>query len=609
MKETGILGRAEFLKVMDRLKHQFNDTKANVDLREQKFDSDLKKLMDFLQNEPLMPVRDGELLDASLEQAWQELKDILDRAVKDWAERAANYERNTEFREDHGDSLLVYVYGLVNTGKSSLGNFVAHGRHDPDGKFIKMSSNNSTAPEFFVRSVASGEQEEIEEANRKLVQICRFHTNIEEATDRIQGFKLPGLTWVDSPGLGSMSEANGKLASEYLDSADLALVTVNSAQPGRRSEFDELQKLINRGKPVMVLITRTDEIFLDEDEDGNLVNKLIMKSDRDRRAAVEWVESELEKLTGSGIGTPKVVTISVKYAEEHVGPTGARESGLSELFNQLSEIAVGRGVASKKEIPERNLHAFISKVVGEDKEFGAGKIVVRLTEFRQLLLELRVNLEKDMYQAKQFAGQEVTEMIEEEVDKHRARRDSDGLRSIIDQRFREIVDKHFHNAESKIALSIATELQALVPHNLGPAPEFMAVTTIISRTIRKHDWWVPLIGGVVGGVAGLVATGPVGAAIGVVAGATAGRAVYGKRNKTIDEIVEIGDNASEVKLKLGKYYHLLLQEKTKKIIKLLSDDILGPMDARTEKVVEQIEEFRYAWSGDTTPLAKEHGNQ
>ena len=608
MNETGVLGRAEFLKIMDGLKLQFDDIKANVDSREKKFDSDLKELMNFLQNEPLIPVHDGESLDESLLQPWQELKDFLDWAVKDWAERAANYERNTEFRNDHGDSLLVYVYGLVNTGKSSLGNFIAHGNHDPSNEFITMSSANNNAPKFFVRSVASGKLEEIEYANRKIAQMCRFHTNFEEATDRIQWFKLPGLTWVDSPGLGSVHQSNGKLAREYLDSADLVLVTVNHGQPGRRSEIDELQKLINRGKPVMVLITRTDEIHWDEDEDGNLVNKLIMKPDQDRREAVEWVASEIEKLTGGSVGTPKIVTISVKYAEVHPGFDGARNSGLSELFEQLREIAVGRGVTSKKEVPEKNLRNFISKVVGEDDEFGAGKIVIRLKELRQSLLELRKSLKTDMNQAEQFAEQKVAEMIDKEVEKHREGRDNEGLRKATNQQFHEIVEKHLVDAANKIASSVDAEVRALVPHNFGPAPEFRAVKTIVSHTVRRHVWWGALIGGMAGGVSGFVVAGPAGAAVGVGAGATVGKAVYGKRDKTIVQTVELGDNAREVALELRNHYCRLLREKANKIVRLLSEDILGAMDARTENVIERIEEFRNGWSCGTMPLANKEEN-
>ncbi|PQJ96335.1 hypothetical protein [Chromatium okenii] len=56
------------------------------------------------------------------------------------------YQRNTEFRENFGDSLLVYVYGKVKAGKSSIGNYVAYGHGDPHRSIIDAAE---PTPEFF----------------------------------------------------------------------------------------------------------------------------------------------------------------------------------------------------------------------------------------------------------------------------------------------------------------------------------------------------------------------------------------------------------------------------------------------------------------------------
>ncbi|MCP5972895.1 dynamin family protein, partial [Klebsiella pneumoniae] len=74
----------------------------------------------------------------------------------------------------------------------------------------------------------------------------------------IQGFKLPGFTWVDSPGLHSTNTANGDLARKYVDQADLILYTMNSQAPGRQSDMSEVSSLLNGKRSLMILLTGSD---------------------------------------------------------------------------------------------------------------------------------------------------------------------------------------------------------------------------------------------------------------------------------------------------------------------------------------------------------------
>ena len=66
---------------------------------------------------------------------------------------------------------------------------------------------------------------------------------------------MPGLTWVDSPGLHSVNRANGDLAREYVEHADLILYTMSSQAPGRASDMGEIGELLADKKSLMVLLT------------------------------------------------------------------------------------------------------------------------------------------------------------------------------------------------------------------------------------------------------------------------------------------------------------------------------------------------------------------
>ena len=594
MNGTDVVGRAEFLDVMNGLQREFEEAGKAVASREAEFDRDLRETMNFLKNEPLAPSGGAGSLDPSVREELERVRGVLDRAAVDWRERVGRYERNTEFRRDHGDSLLVYVYGLVKSGKSSLGNFVAHGRHDPDDEFVSAASGDGGGPEFFVRSVASGKEAEIEDANRRIARARRFHTDVEEATDRIQGFKLPGLTWVDSPGLGSVTEANGKLAREYVESADLVLVAMNSAQPGRRVEFDEVRELMGRDKRPMVLLTRADEIVPDVNESGEVVGELAMKSDRDREEMKKWVTSELEKLAGPAARHPGIATVSALYAERHPNSAGARASGMSELFSLLREIAGSEGVETKRKAPENNLRAFVRDVAGDGEDVGASALVGRLAEFLDVLAHSREGLEERMRQAGTRAENDVTAMIEEEVEHHRANRDSEGLREVVEKRSGEIVEQHLRDAAARAAREIDTALHSLVGPVAERMPEFESVTHEVSRTVRQRSNIGPAAGAAIGGRVGLI-FGPVGAAVGSLIGGALGHAVVGHSDKTVAVSVEIGDNAGDVAREWISHMRPRIRDKTGAAIKRLSADVLAPMESRTGKVVERIEAFRDKW--------------
>lgn len=595
MNGTDVVGRAEFLDVMNGLQREFEEAGKAVASREAEFDRDLRETMEFLKNEPLAPSDDTGSLDPSVRENLANVREVLNRVVVDWKERVGRYKRNTEFRRDHGDSLLVYVYGLVKSGKSSLGNFVAHGRHDPDDEFVSTAFGDKGNPEFFVRSVASGKETEIEAANRRIARARRFYTDVEEATDRIQGFKLPGLTWIDSPGLGSVKEENGKLARKYVESADLVLFTMNSAQPGRMVELDRVQELMGRDKRMTVLLTRADECVTDVNESGEFVRELAMKSGPDREDMKKWVASQLEKLTGAGGETPGIATVSVLYAERHPNSAGARASGMSELFSLLREIAGSEGVETKRKAPENNLRAFVRDVAGDGEDVGASALVGRLAEFLDVLAHSREGLEERMRQAGTRAENDVTAMIEEEVERHRANRDSEGLREVVEKRSGEIVERRLRDAAAKAAKEIDTALRSLVGPEAERMPEFESVTHEVSRTVRQRSNIGPAAGAAIGGGVGLI-FGGVGAVVGSLIGGALGHAVAGHSDKTVAVSVEIGDNAGDVAREWISHMRPRILDKTGAAIERLSADVLAPMESRTGKVVERIEAFRDKWA-------------
>ena len=59
----------------------------------------------------------------------------------------------------------------------------------------------------------------------------------------IQLFHLGAMTWVDTPGFGSVTNENQELAREYVKNADLVIFPSTSDAAGTKQDFQEMKKL------------------------------------------------------------------------------------------------------------------------------------------------------------------------------------------------------------------------------------------------------------------------------------------------------------------------------------------------------------------------------
>jgi hypothetical protein len=254
-KRTTACSRQSFLSALGELSDAFATARQDVYKRESALERALAELTKVVT--PQRKPRDARFReDNPLLKAAREADDKVKARLDLWRRQVETYNRNTEFRKDLGDSLLVYVYGKVKAGKSSLGNYIAYGHGNPDEQVVAAARATGREPTFFLFDDAS--QEDRERARETLLAQGKFAVGAKETTTAIQGFRLPGLTWIDSPGLHSVTRKNGDLARAYAEAADLILFNMNSAQPGRASDLSEIARLLQKRKSFIVMITRCD---------------------------------------------------------------------------------------------------------------------------------------------------------------------------------------------------------------------------------------------------------------------------------------------------------------------------------------------------------------
>ena len=262
-----------------------------------------------------------------------------------WEQDIATKDKGVKFREGFNDSLLIFVYGKVKSGKSSLGNYVAWGNTDPTDE-VKLNTPANFMPKFFSgekTNVKNGDAEKEAEKNKE------FRVGATEATSSIQGFSLPGLTWVDSPGLHSVNEENGKLAKDYVEQSDLILYTMKSDSPGRSTDLEEIKELYKSGKRLILLVTGSDDTKPSV-ENGKVVKKIIMKDEKRRADQRAYIRQQLNLIPElkENAENIEIISFSARYAQ--LNSDNANEfmdSGMGGYLQKLNILLLLKGYGLK----------------------------------------------------------------------------------------------------------------------------------------------------------------------------------------------------------------------------------------------------------------------
>lgn len=114
------IARHNMLYTFAGVAQQFEQAKNRVTQQEQDFNARLVLL-----SKQLDQASNDSGLDAKhpLAQQFAGLQQNMQQATQCWLADIASQKKGTDFRERLGDSLLVFVYGKVKAGKSSLSNY------------------------------------------------------------------------------------------------------------------------------------------------------------------------------------------------------------------------------------------------------------------------------------------------------------------------------------------------------------------------------------------------------------------------------------------------------------------------------------------------------
>lgn len=318
-------------------------------------------------------------------------QDLCRETMENAGAQLANWQRQiqtlidgSDFVNRHERSILALVFADVNAGKSTLGNFVG-GWDLRDTAYADLYQPHDCQVETY--SKASRE-------DRNVRKIDHFVENATEATSTIQHYTLQqGLTWVDTPGLHSLTTEHGELAQEYIQFADLVIYLTPSSSPFKSDEREMLGKLFRMDKPVILAITKSD--IVDEDEvDGNIVYKRQSKSANDRQAQERYVTEQVREISGhDNLENSHILSLSVMLARDAVAKQDSQlyeASNLPRFLSQMGEILSAKAIELKMRRPKAEVNSFIDRLIGgsgaEEQDF------LTVTQLRSELIKKQEEL-------------------------------------------------------------------------------------------------------------------------------------------------------------------------------------------------------------------------
>ena len=506
-------------------------------------------------------------IDENIKKQNKEISNLLEETINliklvsnDWLKNFDEMIEREKFRSDLSNYFIVIIFGKVKAGKSSLGNFIAKNKLE------------SQKVEFFKYDEAGKKQaikklEEIEEDS--------FATNNLECTVEIQGFKLDGMAWIDTPGLGSMVKENGDLAKEYIQSADYIIYPTSSDSPLQLDEREQLKELFEQNKKVSICITKSD--YKDEDEcecgseDGckncnkGIIKVLKNKSLLNRQKQEVFVKEEIYKLIPKDkeyiLGD--IFSISTHTAKKGLDSSDNElfeDSNIPKFYELLTDVIKDKASKLKADTPYEGLKSFIDfNILGSDiikQNSSIKNIKLELESLEQVIREsqerfeiLKENSSNDLVSEIEF----IISKYSLEINKSNSKEMFLQIDSEINKKMFEIIEKNISEILNNFDASFKS-LSATFSSNefiIEDVYESIKVDTS-SRNKKIGAGVFGTLGSILSGI--FLASNPIGWAVAgtIVAGAAAGYAggKLGEFSGSIDEEkIVVGDNKEQILLK------------------------------------------------------------
>jgi len=510
---------------------------------------------------------------------------LAEKTCLSFANAATNTLDPSRLCDEFKHQFIVFVYGKVKSGKSSLGNLVAEYASHPVSFFRFADAQ---------KEVRTDGLEEITED---------FEVKATEATTAIQGFRLPGLCWIDSPGLHSTTAANGELSQKYIAAADLVLFFAHADSPARESNLQEICTLLNQaGKAMVVVLTRSD-CKLEDEINGDIVQVLTPKSPAARRDQEKNLAVEIDKF-GHGRGE---IMSDIFSVSKHVADAAHEQrslelwqgSNIGRLLHVLTGIMSKDAIRLKAQAPLDIMRNALERIMsGRKEQFTLATLKEHLLRSREALAKNHDDFDRaftKMARAMQLDAQNLTEKIFNDGDIANA-----GKGQALSQALAECMQQHCQNDLQPILRNATAALRREMTPIINQ-DEFTIEDTIQELAIAMDRsgtgrGWGKTIGGAIGALGFFVGpfVGTATTAVGAWLGGKIGEAIGADAGGSETMRIKTGDNALAKLASLTTTVHKLIETKLDEMKRDADQKIYADVLHKIDTLIAEIDQFKIA---------------
>ncbi|KIM08518.1 MAG: hypothetical protein KU28_03770 [Sulfurovum sp. PC08-66] len=523
---------------------------------------------------------------------------LLKESSYKWVEKFDALLEKEKFRSDLKNYFIIIIFGKVKAGKSSLGNFIAHNK--PQQERVTFFKYDEAGEEQSIKKL-----EEIDEG---------FETNILECTITIQGFKLGGMAWIDTPGLGSMTPQNGALAKEYIQSADYIIYPTSSDSPLQADEISQINELFAQNKKVTICITKSDTKERKKDKEGKFIKKdgeiikfLVNKPLENRTKQEEYVKTEIEKIIGKN---KESLFGDIFSISSHTATKGLQDddrellenSNIPKFYELITDVVKTKSKRLKEEAPYDGLKSFIDNDIlglnGLSGELTIPHIKNSINSLDEKIIEILDNLDNKIFNIQSDTSSEIESVIAKysiKIDKSNAQEIFKQIDKEIAQNISNIVEKNIEDIFSEFSYSLENTLSTFSENDFNIEDKHTDI--VVTTTQRNKAIGASILGtiatigaAVATGGASLLVTGAAAIATGVVGSCVGGKMGELSGNQHTER-VNIGDNKEEVIQKFKERQMNIHSLNTHEIYKNIKESFFIPLGDVIKEMKEEMDKF------------------
>ena len=584
----------QFVEAMLASQTKFQDIKAEVDRRNTSVKECISRFKSGIE-----AITHGQVQsrNADLQQIIHQQTSELENLLKVVEASLRATQEGMEFIKAHEDSFNIAVFGKVKSGKSYTGNFIMGNEFRDWGlhtSYDKIEPPTVTVIDRGKTSTRSdlAELKEADDVKRDQTGAKGFTVDPREATSTIQFFRLGGMLWVDTPGIGSITKENEELAKGFVDSADLIVYMSNFKFAGTKQDFEEMKALHDKKKRFLLLLTRADTTAFvkDEngkfikDEDGKPIKKLVSPSDKDRNDMMGYV---CKTLTENGIDMDRgreVLTISAKLAREGLRQNDEAMfsgSNMQRFLEVLIDITQNEAAKLKLATPSVRINGMIDQLIKLLNDADS-----KLTEYMKTLGDIRDRLsERNDYLLAQMLDECMTGITRQVEQKAREVESGSGsmsggeLQQIVNNGIYSVIMKKCAEEFGKSAENLAGYSDSLKVGNVtGLEMRHDTITwkrQVSERYERAPDgFWEHV-------------------------GSFFGKTYYGYSTRTVTESrnIDLGVNTTQVLSEVRSNIDAIFREQVPDVMKRLADDFIAPVSKFRDMAGKEITSTIHALEG------------